>query len=462
MAVFVAAVGLAVYVIVTKARAAGLLAPVLIGGALRLAVMVVAHAGSISLNDGGLMFVDDVTYAQHGSALADLWRSGDFANPSNFDLTGSYQFGYPVLVGLVFTLVGESVFVAKLVNVLFGTATVLIIGLIAREVLGQGAHRRAAWLVALAPGVVWWSAPLLKEAFVTFLTAAAVLAALKLPRAAGYLAALLVALALTRISLVVVLVVSLIVGLLLAARKADRVIRWRSAMLVALSASVAVAAFLVLASGGRPVGFIDAYRSTIDQMIEIYQGSNLAAVPADALKSLVTPIPWAFDEATRNWDRGLYPGMWFWYLAYPLAALGLWRLRRRPELALIALPIVLSLVLGALTSGFLFRQRAPIEPLILLLVCQGITSWRQALQLASLALPVVGIAAAVQSGSVALGLGIAACGLVLFALARRAPALDLRQPLPPSPLVAAVEASWKPLVHLRAAAWLRRRRGGQP
>ena len=260
---------------------------------------------------------------------------------------------------------------AKLVNVLFGTATVLIIGLIAREVLGQGAHRRAAWLVALAPGVVWWSAPLLKEAFVTFLTAAAVLAALKLPRAAGYLAALLVALALTRISLVVVLVVSLIVGLLLAARKADRVIRWRSAMLVALSASVAVAAFLVLASGGRPVGFIDAYRSTIDQMIEIYQGSNLAAVPADALKSLVTPIPWAFDEATRNWDRGLYPGMWFWYLAYPLAALGLWRLRRRPELALIALPIVLSLVLGALTSGFLFRQRAPIEPLILLLVCRG-------------------------------------------------------------------------------------------
>lgn len=426
----------AIYLLITRARNAGLLGPVVVGGLLRLGVMLIAHQGSLSLDEGGFMQLDDASYAHQAQTLATYWRDVDFVDPAA--ALGTYQFGFPVLIAAIFTLVGSEVLAAKLVNVLAGAATVLVIGLIAKQLLGESASRRAAWLVALAPGVVWWSAPLLKEAVATLLVAGAILAILRLPRSWPVLSALLAVLVVVRSPSAAVLAVCLAISLVLAARHTDRPIAWRPIALGGLAGVTVIGLAVLVLSSGNVGSLVDSYVETLESMFHRYQGGNLAAIPVDTLKSFVTPLPWAFDLGTRSWDRGLYPGMWVWYAIYPLAAVGCWRLRRRPEIALLGLTILLTILVTSSSSGFIFRQRSTVEPLILLLACAGLSSWRFAARLGSASLLVVAVVATAQSGSAPVGLAVAAGAVALFVLARFLPNDDLLEPLPPSPLVIAI------------------------
>src|SRR4051794_28501411 len=141
------AVGL---VLLRRAAAHGLLAPVLVGIAVRLAVMVIAHAGSRSLGDHGFFYLDDQTYMDGARRLADLWSEGSFPDPTRFDVLGTYLIGYEFLLALLFALGTASILVGKLANVLIGGVTVYLVARIAGRVLGEQAQVRAAWLAALA------------------------------------------------------------------------------------------------------------------------------------------------------------------------------------------------------------------------------------------------------------------------------------------------------------------------
>jgi hypothetical protein len=386
--------------IFSKARASDLLAPVAVGCALRLGVMIAAHLGSVHTGDRGFMFLDDSGYLNRGALLAIAWGHGDVVNPAAYQYSGTYQFGFYALVASVVVLIGKSVLGVKLVNVLLGTATVLLLALLAERVLGKAARRRAGWLAALMPGLIWWSAPMLKEAPATFLSIGILLAAVSLPKrtAAIALPVLLMAAAVTRTVVAVSALAGIAVAYVLAAHRVGghgwRIVGRAAAALAAL---VLVATAVI--SAGNPHALFLSYKTTVGAMVDIYRNHGLTLLPTDVAKSLVTPIPWAFDVGTRNWDRGLYPGMWAWYCFYPLAALGAWRLRRRPELALVGIPIVVTLALDAYTSGFVFRQRSTVEPLILVLAIAGMKSWSQAGRYAAGALGVVAVVAGIQSRS---------------------------------------------------------------
>jgi hypothetical protein len=437
-----------------RSRAAGILAPVLVGLALRLVVMVMAHLGSLSLGDHGILFLDDQTYYHGASVLTGYLDDGQLMNPARYDVLGTYQAGYQFLLVGLFTLGTPSVLLGKLVNVLLGTATILLVALIGERLLGRHATRRVAWLTALAPTLVWWSAPMLKEALATFLVALGMLAAMSLPRRRALVSFAAVAgyLMIVRGPAALALVVGAGLALLVAGKQAEG--RWWSRPLrvyvLTLAGSVLVVALVI--SRGDLNAFYMQYDHVVHNMIRQYQGGNPLRIPYDAVKSLLTPLPWAFDRSTQNWDRGLYPGMWLLFCALPLAMRGLWRFRGRAELWLLVGTAVTAVGINAFTSGFVFRQRSMVEPIILLLALGGASSWRMAARWSAATLAVTAVGAGIQSRSPVVVLAIAAAAGALFLLSRRLPADAFEEP-PESGLVARLRLGPKPRprdVHPRA------------
>jgi hypothetical protein len=228
----------------------------------------------------------------------------------------------------------------------------------------------------------------------------------------------------------------------IAGRKVQR--RWLSRPLVVCGASllVCLGAVVLVVSHGDIHNFFSQYDSVIRRMVRVYQGSDPARIPYDAVKSLVTPLPWTFDASTRNWDRGLYPGMWLLYCALPLAAIGSWRLRARPEGWLLFLTLATAVLANAFTAGLVFRQRSMVEPLILLLALAGMSSWRMAARSSAAALAVVAVAAGVQARSPVVAALIAAGAVGVLMVSRRLPDRQF-EALPESPMVVAFRHSFE-------------------
>ncbi len=459
----VACAALGVRAILRRSAQLEIVVPVLTGLALRLAVVLFAHIASIGAGEGGILFLDDKGYLQTGRDLAASWSAGDLVNPASPDAFGSLMFGYPALVGLVFTLVGPSVLTVKLIQVLLGTATILFVALLAERVIGPRSARTAAWFAALMPTLVWWPAPMLKETLVAFLATGCLVAVTRLPsRAAAwtFLAAWF-ALFLTRSTVAVAIALALLtVGAITAFRHRDEV-RWNALGRLALAALGLSVLGVVLVTRGQPLSLITEYSHTFQRMVDLYQGSRIADVPADVLKSLVSPLPWAFDDATRNWDRGLYPGTWALYVLYPAALLGLWRLRTKPEVQMLALVVGLVLLMNAASSGYVFRQRSLIEPIVVLLAVAGMRSWRHLALTAAAAIGAASAVAAVNTRSVATTAVVALAAGSLLLLSRRLPSESVAEPVasespllrflrdPPDPTLAGARAGagrWK-------AAW---------
>jgi 4-amino-4-deoxy-L-arabinose transferase-like glycosyltransferase len=70
----------------------------------------------------------------------------------------------------------------KIVNVLAGTGTVLCAGILGNRLLEKRRGRQTAWAVALAPSIVWWALPMLREPLAMFFAAATLAAATGIPR----------------------------------------------------------------------------------------------------------------------------------------------------------------------------------------------------------------------------------------------------------------------------------------
>jgi hypothetical protein len=435
-------VGAAALAVGRRAKAHGILAPVLVGVALRLVVMLIAHVGSLELGDHGILFIDDETFRRGATHLAALWRDGQVPDPTTPEVLGTYQFGYQLFLATIFTLGTSSVLLGKLANVLLGGLTVYLVGRIGGRLLGDGAKVRAAWLAALAPTMIWWSAPMVKEALATALLAGGVLAVTYFPqpRAVVALAAITAPLMFVRGAAALALVVGAGVAVVLAGHQAERKWITRPVALFGVVLLGTGVLMVLVASRGRISSFFDQYGTVIHRMFDLYQGGDISRAPLDVPKSFVTPLPWTFDSATRNWDRGLYAGIWLLLCAYPLAVAGVWRLRRWPETWLLATTVLTAATFNALTSGFVFRQRSMIEPLILVLALAGARSWQMAARTASAALAVVVVAAGVQSGSPAVVALVAAAAGAMLLLSRRLPSRPFEAP-PESRMVAAFRQS---------------------
>jgi hypothetical protein len=387
-----AAAGIAVYagllagslwLLFRQSRASGLVAPILVALILRLTVMVATHFISIHRGDHGFFYLDDQGYDRVGWEIAKQWRDGSFVSPET--AAGSIQFGYQALVGSIYTLVGGHVIAAKLVNVLLGTAIVLLAAKLAGHVVGSAAEGPVAWLVAVWPTLLWWSSMMLKESLIGFLLLATLVASLHLYKLRGLSAAALalVGLSITRVSAAVAVVVTLGVGLGLAAIRRRSEVDWRAiAGLVSGALACVLVLFTVIGYGDPQAIWSKYVLHTLHQVTQ----TRLAGVPHDVAQTLVVVRPPGFTVSSVQ-ALALYPGAWLWYAQWyallAMAVLGAWRLRRHLDGLLLALPIVVLLALTAYFVGVTFRQRSNIEPLIIVLVVVGFTSWERLAYVAS-------------------------------------------------------------------------------
>lgn len=429
--VFVALLALGLHAIWLRAARHDLLKPVLVGLALRLTITVAVHVASLLGGGGGFYYHDDARYDGVARTISGAWLDGHLIDPGAYDYAGSATFGYPLVVAVVYTLVGQEALAAKLVNVLLSTAVVLVTGLLARRLLGERAKTAAAWLVALAPTLVWWSAPLLKEPLVTLLFTWGLLAALSLPRFASLLSLgmAIVGLVLTRLQAAAVLAGTIAILGLVAASREHR--RWAAQFVAA--GGVLLGAAAIGLSGHGPGRLVEDLRANGASMLDVYGSSSLSA---DVGRSLLGPFPWVFDATATTWNMALYPGVWLLYALCPTIAAGLWRLRARPfVLAYLLLPVVAFVVINSIFAGVAFRQRVTVEPLLLLLALAGADTWRAVARRGAVATGAVAPIALVHTGSAVAALAIAVGAAGLWRLARRLPATpnDYLAGLPAAP-----------------------------
>lgn len=133
-------------------------AAVLVGFGVRLAWCLVAVRPHIGSHDPAYY----LRYAEH--IAAGRGYTTDAGRP-----TAYYPVGYPGLLGgvrwvLVHTPLPDSEpWMAAAVNLVFGTATIGLVAVVGRRVIGRWAGAVAAWIVALQPNLIYNSAPALTE-----------------------------------------------------------------------------------------------------------------------------------------------------------------------------------------------------------------------------------------------------------------------------------------------------------
>jgi hypothetical protein len=165
---------------------AGLLGPVLVGLGLRFGVMAVAHCISLATGHHGFFYLDDSGYSNFGVLISRAWLHGHLVDPSGYAYSGSYASAYPTLVALVYLVVGPQVFAVKVIDVLMSGAVVFLIGRLSHQLFDPATGRRAAWLTAALPTLVWWAAPMLKEDLSILCVTAVVWAMVSLPGARAW------------------------------------------------------------------------------------------------------------------------------------------------------------------------------------------------------------------------------------------------------------------------------------
>jgi hypothetical protein len=421
IAVYAGLLGGSLWVLFRQSHTSDLVAPISVALLLRLTVMVATQLYSVHRGDHGFFYLDDQGYDHTGQLIAQQWRHGRFVNPET--AAGSLQFGYQAFVGAIYTLVGGHVIAAKLVNVLLGTASVLLAAKLAGHVVGSGAKRPVAWLVAVWPTLLWWSSMMLKESLVGFLLLATLVAALHLYRLRGLSAAAvaLAVLSITRVTAAVAVVVTLGVGLSLAAVRRRSEVDWRA---IAGLVTGALACLLVLVTAvgrGDPQAVWNDYGlHTLHQVTQ----ERLTGVPRDVAHTLVVVRPPGFTVSSVQ-ALVLYPGAWLWYAQWyallPMAVLGGLRLRRHLDGLLLALPIAVLLALTAYFVGVTFRQRSGVEPLIIVLIVVGFTSWERLAYVASAGLLVAAVSAMFLAHTQLAAALIATGAIALAALSRALP-----------------------------------------
>jgi hypothetical protein len=373
----------------------GIFWPVILALSLRLVVMLATHFVSIAHGHGGFFFADDRDYHEIGRRLSHEWRSGHAADPTAAAYAGSLQAGFSVLVALVYTLVGGHAIALKLINALLGAAVVAPASALG-ERLGAHVKKPTAWLVAVCPTLVWWSATGLKEPLVDFLFVATLALGLELRsmRMVSAFSALVIALALTRLSAAAAVAATLVVVGIFQPRRREQAKR---SVVSLLSLLPAFALLLVALGHGNPAHPLRQYWKSASSLLGHYQGDDPGTIVTAFARTLVSPYPWVFDAATESWYRALYPGMWMWYALLPLAAVGAWRLRDRVTTRAIVLLTACVLLVNAVLIGTSFRQRSVVEPLLVVLAAAGVTSWAYATRVAGAALVAVAVFAGVQT-----------------------------------------------------------------
>jgi 4-amino-4-deoxy-L-arabinose transferase-like glycosyltransferase len=131
---------------------------VVLGGALLARLGVLLATEDLPIRD------DSVDYIRLGRLIADGKGFGETVLAAGGGPTAFRPPAYPIFLGAVFRLTGDSVIAARLVQVVLGVVTVALIGIVARQLFDRRQALVAAGLAAVYPPLILTGNAVLTEA----------------------------------------------------------------------------------------------------------------------------------------------------------------------------------------------------------------------------------------------------------------------------------------------------------
>ena len=129
-----------------------------------LAVVLNVYAGSSAF--AGMFWGDSSTYDAGGYGLALIWRGEAIGAPSFTESVG--RFGFYYFVGAIYFAFGRNQLLVQFLNGTIGALTVVVMHALAMRLFGALVARRVAILMALFPGMMFWSAGMYKDPAILF------------------------------------------------------------------------------------------------------------------------------------------------------------------------------------------------------------------------------------------------------------------------------------------------------
>ncbi|MGI9032847.1 MAG: hypothetical protein ACR2HY_04015 [Acidimicrobiales bacterium] len=330
---------------------------------------------------------DSGTYHAGATALVKHWSHG---GPTPIFPGGKE--GYFYTLGILYFVFGLHTAAGLALNATLAAAVIPVLFDATTRQFGHRAARHVPPLVAVLPGLVMWTSPLLKEAGVVFLVAVAANCAIRLSHAPspGALVGLAISLAVLftyRGPIAILAAAGLVVGIMAAHG------RVASGLGAGLSAAAAIAVF-VLAFGLGITGYRSALKqSNLQQVGTVRQdlagsaksgfdsgadvsttGGALSYAPKGILNFLLGPAPWQLRSATQ---AAALPDVFVWWYLFPSLLRGVrtaWR-RVGGGISVLAIPAVLMIFVLAIVSGnfgLVVRERSQVVVLLLPLIAVGL------------------------------------------------------------------------------------------
>ncbi len=357
-----------------------------------LAIRLVAGLLIAATNSADFFAPDRWGYETIGRAIAAKWAGQGFMTASVSAEARLYHYYNAVF----FYLAGDAgPWFVRTLNSVAGAATVLLVHHVAKLLYGRETARRAAWLVALFPSMVLWSALNIRDAWAGLAILITVWAAMRLrERIALDSAALLVGgLALLggmRGYMFLLIAASLVLSYVAAVR--GSVIRNYVAGLIVVLAflylysslgfgkqMVDTASFETLNSQRQ--GMTVAAASSFYEHVDISTpGKALAFLPIGMTFFLFAPFPWMvkkFSQAITQPEMIVW-----WYLAFRYVLPGIregLRVRAAHTLTVCSVTLISVMAYGLVEGnvGTAYRHRAQVLPLLLILAAGGWTEQRR-------------------------------------------------------------------------------------
>lgn len=332
-------------------------------------------------------YSDAVGYHNGAVALAQHWLHG---GPTPAFAAGKE--GYYYTLGILYLVFGSHATVGLALNAVLSAALVPVLSDLTNRQFGREAAHYVAPLVALLPGLIMWTSPLLKEAGVVFLLAVAANCAVRLTErpTVGALAVLAASLSLLftyRGPIAILASAGLIVGIMVSPGRSI------GGLGTGLSAAGAIAVFVV-AFGLGLTGYRSAvHQSNLGQVSTVRQdlatsaksgfdpqadvsttSGALSYAPRGIFNFLLGPAPWQVHSLAQ---AAALPDVAVWWCLFPSLLRGVWAGGRRIGsgafvLGLPAVLLVFTLAIVAGNFGLVVRERAQVVVLLIPFIALGL------------------------------------------------------------------------------------------
>lgn len=356
--------------------------------AVALLIRVVAallHFYVVPLPDGA---ADAITFEQ----LAWEWAAGGVSGVAE-EFHGPDSYFYSVVIGLLYAITDRSPLMAQALSVLAGVGGVLVAWLLARDLWGERFALKAAWVTALFPTLIMYSALTMREAFIALFLLLGLLGVVRWARGGGFMPVIGAATSFVAATFFHggLLVAALAFGGLVVVQESRRLLvllpKGRLSLVsvvLLLIGSLAIGGYIASGAGIQKLGNVSQALST-DRWMKVIKNRTqdsaaypawtmprsgddlLWVVPVRTFYLLFSPFPWDVRQAKHL--IGLMDGLLYLGLGWLV-----WRNRKSiwadagaRAVLLVLLPLVFAFAVGSGNFGTALRHRAKFVAVMIVL-----------------------------------------------------------------------------------------------